>query len=149
MTKEEEHLEIKTFIQSLGYYPNHNYFIAEKSFRPTFQLRGVNQSLWSVFFRKPYILAFTEKEIIMINYWHKNKATTIIPHNKLTNFNIEELSLNSEYCLSFNYFKPFYFYIEHPDSFYNQLSTDYDYSLSNFQRLIQKKFYGIFINFSK
>lgn len=85
----------------------------------------------------------------MINYWHKNKATTIIPHSKITNFDIEELFPNSEYCLSFNYFKPFYFYIEHSDSFYNQLSTDYDYSLSNFQRLIQKKFYGIFINFSK
>ncbi|HCM88847.1 MULTISPECIES: hypothetical protein [Vagococcus] len=143
MTKEEEHQEIKRFIQSLGYYPNHNYFITEKSIRPTLQLRGESTSFWSVLFRKMYLLVFTETELILINYWHKNKQVTIIPHQKINNFELENLFPFSEICLSFDYLKPFYFYVEHPDSFYHQLLTDYDFSRDNFQSLYQKKFYGL------
>ncbi|MBO0438685.1 hypothetical protein [Vagococcus fluvialis] len=137
--------EIESFIRDRGCIPNSNYFVAEKSWRPSLQLRGSGSHIWTIFSRKPHLLIFTEQELIIYNYFEKKIATKIIsiPLSLIKNFSIEKLTPFKEYCLSFEYGRSYYFYIESKDSFFNQMSTEYNFSLNNFYSLLNNNFHDL------
>lgn len=144
MTELESPLEIEKFIRSNGDMPKSNYFVAEKSWRPSLQLRGSGTYIWSYFSRKPYLLIFTEKELILHNYWGELKdKNRHIPLKEINNFYIEKLTPFNEYCLSFECEKKFYFYITSKESILDKISDDEDFSLKNFNSLIEKNFFGL------
>lgn len=137
--------EIEAFIRDRGSTPNSNYFVAEKSWRPSLQLRGDGSHMWTIFSRKPHLLIFTDNELILHDYWKKGTSdkTTYISLSQVKNFNIEKLTPFNEYCLSFDYKRRYYFYIESKDSFFNQMSVEYDFSLNNFYSLLENNFHGL------
>ncbi|MDR2276371.1 MAG: hypothetical protein LBE23_00835 [Vagococcus sp.] len=144
MTDLESPMEIENFIRSNGDIPQSNYFVAEKSWKPSLQLRGSNSYIWTYFSRKPYLLIFTEKELILHNYWGKsNDKNRHIPLREIKNFDIEILTPFNEYCLSFEHEKKFYFYIKSKENILDKISDSEEFSLKNFNSLIEKNFFGL------
>ena len=130
---------IEVFLRSIGVKPDSNYFMAEKSWRPTLQLRGSRASMWTYFSRKPYLLIVTDKELVLYDYLAKDQANQIafIPFKELRQFEIEKLTPFKEYCLSFEYGKKYYFYIE------SEVIGEIEFSCVNFHHLLDKKFNGL------
>lgn len=140
----DEKINNEKYIRSLGYIPNHNYFIADKSWRPTLQLRGSNAYIWTYFSRRSHLLIFTEDYLIISNHIVSTKEKIEkIPLNKIQNFNIEKLTPYKEFCISFEYIKKYYFYIDSNESFLDSLCDELSYSQLNFNLLLQNNFNGL------
>lgn len=141
MDNMETIVEIEAFIHEIGEKSNQNYFIAEKSWRPEFQLRGNGASLWSFFSRKPHLLIFTSDKLVIFDYESKKSEDKIshIPIKEIQYFQIEKLTPFLEYCISFTVDKKYYFYIDSIESLFN--STEFSYQ--NFRHLYSKKFNGL------
>ena len=135
----ESRFGIERFLRSIGIKSESNYFMAEKSWRPTLQLRGSGASMWTYFSRKPYLLIVTDKELVLYDYLAKNQESQIIfiTFKELQQFEIEKLTPFKEYCLSFEYGKKYYFYIE------SEVIGEIEFSCVNFHHLLDKKFNGL------
>ena len=139
-----EQLDNEKFIRSLGYLPTHNYFIADKSWRPTLQLRGSGSDTWSLFTRQPHLLIFTKDTLIISKQPVSSEEQAIkIPTDQILNFDVEKLTPYKEFCISFEYKKKYYFYIDSGDSFLDSLFNELSYSQLNFYLLLQNNFNGL------
>lgn len=122
---------IEELIRNLGEIPSSNYFIAEKSWRPTLQLRGSGAYLWEYFSRKSYLLIFTKDQLILYDLVKQSlDGITYIPFDKMIDFSVEKLTPFPEYCLSFKYNKMYYFYIESDQTCLERtFNTEQDFSI--------------------
>lgn len=139
---EQERIENEEFVRSLGYTPNHNYFIAYKGFRESIQFISRWAPLTQYLSNKQHLLVFTEKEIILRNDSTNSKdgIVTKIPFDKIENFTFRSQSMSNDASISFSYNnKKFYFYIDTT----KYINDEKEYSRVNFELLCENNFHGL------
>ncbi|MFC6464889.1 hypothetical protein ACFP65_07900 [Marinilactibacillus sp. GCM10026970] len=141
-TKEQEREVLEETLRDMGYYLNHNYFIAERGIRPDLQWY-FNWSHYITAYFGFYCLLFEEDHLVMLSLKYlqndPEKHSLKINYADITDFFISRPLI--QYCLGFKVEnKRYYFYIDANASY---SFTGLDFSDKNFHYLMENHFKGL------
>lgn len=142
-TIEEERVVFENHLRELGVILHHNYFRAERGYRPF--IHTLLSFMWTfrAYISKSYFLAFTDKQLILMHRDRPqgsiNDNVLFIDYKDIQNFSLKERF--RDYCIQFEYNgESFYFYLDGGKVF---SSLYYNYSSENFQFLKERNFMGL------
>ncbi|WP_208560802.1 hypothetical protein [Marinilactibacillus kalidii] len=141
-TKEQELEVLEKTYRRLGYYLNHNYFVAERGVRPYFQWY-LNWSGYVTAFLGFDYLYFAENHLLILKmkFLQDNSEKYIfkIDYKNITDFSVSRPII--KYCLQFKAEgKQYYYYIDASGSY---SFNGPDYSARNFNYLLENHFKGL------
>lgn len=143
MSREHEEEAVKNVLRDLGVPLNHNYFRAEKGFRPALHKIFHYSSLYLMSIARNYYLTFTDDQLIIFKavglQGNAEDYITKIKYEDIRDFSAYKTFI--KYCIQFKYGnKQYYFYID-ADGSYSFTGTNT--SNTNFHLLREKNFMGL------